>query len=432
MPGLLEMLARRKVAKLNKVTRELMGRHAHREALTNAEQAADMARTSLPSESAEFISALNSLAAINMHLNRHDIAETALREIVDDAANSGEAEEEYAIALNNLAVACMEQNRKREALTYMERAIVLKRKLFTTERAIYLGSLQDIAFWLGGMGRDAEAIPYFEEMRDIIVGEVGERDPEYAKALQNLAVALSCSGRDKEADVLRRRAANILGERVAESSENALKRESADPEASRDDDVPKVEMAMALYERGQRERAQDIQRWVLARLPQLPLPSIYQQAMGHPLDPFLDHIGDLDKAGLVAENHGDLDKASANFEQVVDIAKISLGDQHPHYIGSLNNLAQVRRKQRRFDEAKQFFHDAMVALRGVAENQDLRLHISSNIIGMYLELADEIAPDPSSSHTRYEEIFDQKPEDYTASMRIRFPLPIEGEPLGGF
>ena len=108
----------------------------------------------------EFIRALNSLAAVNMHLGRHDVAEAVLREIVDGRAIDIELEE-YAAALNNLSLSYARRHWTIEALPYMKRAIALKRKLFGERHPAYLGNLEDMSQMLAEFGHDAEAAPYY-------------------------------------------------------------------------------------------------------------------------------------------------------------------------------------------------------------------------------------------------------------------------------
>jgi CHAT domain-containing protein/tetratricopeptide (TPR) repeat protein len=407
-----------------------MAKHADQEALKLAEEASKIARKALRVDSEEFIRALNYLATINLGLERYEIAEAILREIVDGVAASGEPQtEEYAATLNNLAVACMRLDREEEGFPYMERAIALKRKLFGTERTEYLTNLEDMARTLADMDRCTEAVPYFEEMCEIIRGETGETHPEFAKALQNLAIALHRSGRDEDAAVHRRRAAEILGVPAREEAYFPRRLRSSvgpatEPEDERDREV---EEALKLYAQGERARAQAIHRRVLGAVPQLPLPSIFSEVMGNPLDPFLAHVGELDVAGLRAEESGDLTGAAAIFEQVTGILEVSLGHKHPRYAGALNNVAQVRRKQRRFEDAKEVFGAALEILDGMAEDQSPKSVIATNIAALYFEIANEAASNPYEGDLSYEDLFVQKPKDYTVAARVRFPIPIDGE-----
>jgi tetratricopeptide (TPR) repeat protein len=130
---------------------------------------------------------------------------------------------------------------------------------------------------------------------------------------------------------------------------------------------------------------------------------------------------------LAAENAGNLDEAAASFEQIAAILEVSLGERHPHYASALNHVAQVRRKQQRFGEAVGLFRSALAILEGVKEDASPKSDIATNIASMYLEIVEEIAPDPSRATADLGQILGEKPDDFTVSMRIRFPTPIEDE-----
>src|SRR5262249_20759730 len=173
------------------------------------------------------------------------------------AAQSSQAQtDEYAVALNNLALACTRQHKDEEAIPFMEQAIALKRRISGPLHPSYLGNLQDMALLLAELGRDTDAIPYFEEMRDIIREHAGETDPEFARILQNLALAFRRSGREQEAEACARRAAEILDTHGSEMEDSSGACKPADQESlgRRPYDI-QVGQALALYAQGDHERA---------------------------------------------------------------------------------------------------------------------------------------------------------------------------------
>jgi tetratricopeptide (TPR) repeat protein len=430
MEDLSRLVARRNVARLNQRARELVTDDLHEEALRVAEEGSGLARASLSFDCAELVAILNTLAAINMHLRRYGLAEAVLREIVTDAAQSSLAEtEEYAIALNNLALACARQYRDAEAIPLMEQAIALKRRIFGALHPSLLGNLQDIALLLAESGRDADAVPYFEEMRDIIRDCGDEADPEYAGVVQNLALAQRNSGRLQEAEETARKAAEILDARAPAPEDSSALRAVTGPEApdSEPNDVQMVAQVLAVYAQGDYEKAQDLQRKVLATLPRLPLPEFVQQAIGNPSDPFLSHIGKLDEEGYAAEQRGDLSGALLKYEQVARMTEASLGMNHPKNAGPFNNLAQITRKQGKFADAKRLYCRALATVGATDESDEPKRTILGNIAGLFQDIAEEVAPNPGEEAFDFKRATTGKPKDYTISARIRFPLPIEGE-----
>ena len=147
--------------------------------------------------------------------------------------------------------------------------------------------------------------------------------------------------------------------------------------------------------------------------------------MGKIFDPFLDHVKDLDGAGVAAEDRGHLDEAAAKFEQVIGIMEVSLGNRHPQYAGAINNLATICRKQGRFEDAKALFRGAIAMVEGMAEDQPPKSVIAANIAALYWDIAEQVAP--LGSDVLDPEVFEGKPEDYTISQRISLPLAVDGE-----
>lgn len=426
MAKLFKVLARRKVHLLVARARQLMAENALQQALRVAEEASTVARNDLPKDDAEFARALNTLAAIDIHLDDYQAAEATLRELVEAIAGSTQAEtEEYAAALNNLAMVFARQHRDAEAVPIMEQAIELKRRIFGRLHPAYLGNLQDLTGLLDALGRYEEAVPHFEEMRDIVASKVGEQDPEFVISLHNLALALERAGREDEARAVRQQAEALVGGPGKIVAENGG--DKGFPFES-ERDKSEVTEALRLYEEGHHAEAREIQRRLMGRLPSLPLPAYVQQAMGNLLDPFLARVGDLDRAGFAAEERGDLAEAAAKFQAVLSIIELSLGEHHPHYAGALNNLAQVRRKQHAFDEAKRLFRGALAVLDRVPEDAEPKSLVVQNVVQLYWEIAEEIAPDPAGEGHAIDRGADSdKPADYTVSLRIRLPVPVPGE-----
>ena len=99
----------------------------------------------------------------------------------------------------------------------------------------YASSLNNLAVLYYAMGRHAEAEPLYKQAMEIRRTALGERHPDYANSLNNLALLYNAMGRHAEAEPLYKQAMEIrrtaLGERhpdlrhLAEQPGGAVRRD---------------------------------------------------------------------------------------------------------------------------------------------------------------------------------------------------------------
>ncbi len=265
---LTEMLALRTVRKKVDRAVELLNRGATKQALQLALEASAIARDKIRVDHPQYITAMNAAAACEIHLENYAGAERLLRELIEAANRAPISDtDDFAIALNNLSIACGRQCRRTDAICFMERAIEVKRRIHGPHSINAMGNLQDMAIALGDEGRHEEAARYFEELCQSLELHAGEDSVELAGTLDNLALALESCGRSTEAEIHRKRAREIL--RIGEA--HAPGDSPNDPEqAPAVDDGTEVATVLALYRKGCLDEASELHRKILARLPSIP------------------------------------------------------------------------------------------------------------------------------------------------------------------
>lgn len=421
---LTEMLALRTVRQKVDRAGKLMSGGDTKQALQVALEASAIARDKIRVDHPQFISAMNMAAACQLHCEDYAGAERLLREVVDLVHRTPiSVTDDFAVALNNLSIACGRQRRRADAIGFMERAIEVKRRIHGPHSINAMGNLQDIAIALGDEGRHEEAARYFEELYQSLKLHAGEDSVELAGTLDNLALALESCGRSTEAEIHRKRAREIL--RIGEA--HAPGDSPDDPGQAPDvDDGNEVAAVLALYRNGSLDEASELHRKILARLPSIPYVGLIAGSH-HLLDPFLPHLQSVDQEGHAAELSEDWATAASRYLQVIAMLRVSFDPRHPHQAAAVSNLARVRERQGQVDAAKDLYREALAGLRSQGDDEEPRRTVVGNIVELFWRSAEAIAPQIDSAEGLVKAFPAGKPAEYAPSLRVRFPLPVENE-----
>jgi CHAT domain-containing protein len=208
-------------------------------------------------------------------------------------------------------------------------------KLALEARGLFKASLgekhPDYATWLNNlaalyrdMGDHARALPLFKEARDVYKAALGEEHPHYAYGLNNLANLYQDRGEHARALPLFEQARGIL--KTSFGEEHPAYAASLNNLAMLYRDMGGHAKALALL-----KQARDLSKASLGET--------------HPR-----YAASLNNLGMLYRDMGDHAKALALYERARDITKAVLGEEHPHYAASLNNLANLY--QRMGDHAR--------------------------------------------------------------------------------
>ena len=179
------------------------------------------------------------------------------------------------------------------------------------------------------MGRHAEAEPLYQQAMEIRRTALGERHPDYATSLNNLAVLYDAMGRHAEAEPLYRQAMEIR--------RTALGERHPDYAAS-------LNNLAVLYRRDGP-----------ARRGRAALPAGDGDSSRGPgrAAPRLRHLAE--QPGGAVRAMGRHAEAEPLYLQAMEIRRIALGERHPDYATSLNNLAALYRAMGRHAEAEPLY-----------------------------------------------------------------------------
>ena len=201
----------------------------------------------------------------------------------------------------------------------------------------YAQSLNNLANLLYATGDYARARPLYEQALAITREALGERHPDYAQSLNNLAALLSATGDYARARPLYEQALairkKVLGERhpsYATSLNN---------------------LAWLLQAQGDYAAAKPLYEQALA---------IRKAVLGerHP-----DSAGSLNNLAVLLQAQGDYAAAKPLYEQALAIRKEALGERHPDYARSLNDLAVLLESQGDYAAARPLFERALAITR---------------------------------------------------------------------
>ncbi len=216
----------------------------------------------------------------------------------------------------------------------------------------YATSLNNLAELYHKMARRTEAEPLYKQAMEIRRTALGERHPDYATSLNNLAWLYYETGRHADVEPLFKQAMEIcrtaLGERhprYATSLNN---------------------LAKLYYATGRNAEAEPLNKKAM---------EIYRTALGerHP-----DYAASLQNLAWLYYATGRHAEAEPLCKQAMEIDRTALGERHPDYAASLNNLAVLYRAMGRHAEAEPLYKQAMEIYRAALGERHPRYATSLN------------------------------------------------------
>ena len=264
---------------------------------------------------------------------------------------------------------------KGEAVKAARRVLALRKEVLGERHPDYATSLSDLAALLKAQGDYAAARPLFEQALAIRKQVLGVRHPYYAAGLNNLALLLDSQGDYAAARPLYEQALainkEVLGERHADYATSlnnlaSLLEAQGDYAAAR----PLYEQALAIYEEVLGERHPQYAAGLdnLASL-------LWAQAF---------YAAGLNNLASLLWAQGDYAGARPLVEQALAIRKELLGERHPDYAKSLNNLAMLLKSQGDYAAARPRFEQALAIYKEVLGEHNRDYATSLNNLALLL------------------------------------------------
>jgi len=271
----------------------------------------------------------NDLARLYKSLGHFEEAEKIYKHNLLIASKQGESTAQYAQTLNDMASLYKDAGKFAETEPLLNKALEIRKKIFTEQSAEYSETLQNLAALYKLMGRYPESTTAYQRVLAIRKEVLGQLHPEYATTLNALASLYRKTNNLTKAEPLYKEALeirqNFLGE---DNPEYAF---SLDNLANFYQVTQQYDKAEPLY-----KQAMNIKK------------KIY--GVSHPI-----YAGSLNNLAVLYEKNNQTAQAEPLYKESLNILKTTLGDKHPKTIAALNNLAMFYETQEKFQQAITLF-----------------------------------------------------------------------------
>jgi tetratricopeptide (TPR) repeat protein/CHAT domain-containing protein len=348
------------------------------EAVEHYREALQVREANLGQDHAEVGITLMHLGELERQAGRYRAAETLLRRGVEvlRVAN-GEDHPEYAIALANLAALHQLAGSLEEAeQLYLRASLILEKDPNSPEAlASLLGNLGVLAL---GRGDYASALTRLESQVELLRKLHGEDNPEFARALNNLAGYFQETGDYRQAGSLLARARTILEAHGGESQAEyprvlhnlaSLHRRRGEYEAARQVFERAVEIRRRTLGENHPETAQTLSmlgdleetrgNYVKAEQIQRHIAEIHRQTLG---ECHTEYATALFNQARLLRTLGDLGRAEGLLRKVIEIDRQTLGEDHSRVADGLGELANLYSDRGDFDAAEALHCQALEIL----------------------------------------------------------------------
>ena len=214
-----------------------------------------------------------------------------------------------------------------------QRCLISARKILGDRHPDVAASLNNLAELYRSQGRYEEAEPLYQQALALMQELLGDRHPDVATSLNNLAGLYRSQGKYEEAEPLYLQSLEIDKTVYGESH----------PEIATDLN----NLALLYKSQGRYKEAEPLYKQALA---------LRQELLGdrHP-----DASSSLNNLAELYRSQGRYEEAEPLYKQALTLRQELLGDSHPDVAQSLNNLAGLYRSQGRFTEAEPLYQEAM-------------------------------------------------------------------------
>ncbi|MEA5449469.1 tetratricopeptide repeat protein [Leptolyngbya sp. CCNP1308] len=319
------------------------------------------------------------------------------------AADFAQAEAlQRVVSLNQQVVELYQAGRYQDAIPLAEEALSIRREQLGDRHPDVATSLNNLAFLYQDQGRYGEAEHLYQESLSILREQLGDRHPDVALSLNNLAELYRDQGRYGDAEPLYREALSIRREQldehhpdIATSLNNlaglyvnqgrygeaeTLLQESLSIRREQLDGHH-PDIATSLNNLAELYRVQG--RYGEAEPLFQEALSIFREQLGDRHSDVATSLNNL--AGLYV-NQGRYGEAEPLFQESLSILREQLGDRHPDVALSLNNLASLYQEQGRYGEAEPLFQEVLSILREQLGNRHPDVALSlNNLASLYQE-----------------------------------------------
>jgi tetratricopeptide (TPR) repeat protein len=265
--------------------------------------------------------------------------------------------------LNEEARALYGRGKSREAIRAAQQALAISKEVLGERHPDYANSLNNLAELYEAMGDYGKAEPLCRQALAINKEALGDKHPNYATSLNNLAELYHAMGDYAKAEPLHRQALATRKEALGERHPHY---------AASLNNLAELYRAMGDY-----AQAEPLLRQASV---------IWKEALGDRHPDYAASLGNL--AGLY-ESMGDYGKAEPLYRQAQAITKEALGDKHPDYARILNNLAALYHAMGDYAKAVPLYRQALATTKeALGERHPNYATALNNLAELYREMGD--------------------------------------------
>jgi tetratricopeptide (TPR) repeat protein len=241
--------------------------------------------------------------------------------------------------LNAQVISLYQQGKTTEAVPLAQTMVKIRSRVQGEKHPDTASSLNNLALLYQSQGKYAQAEPLFRDALKIDREVLGEKHPHTALSLNNLAELLWSQGKYAEAEPLYRDALKINREVQGEKHPHTAGGLN--------------NLAELLRSQGKYAEAEPLFRDAL---------KIKREVLG---EKHSSTAATLSALALLYRSQGKYTEAEPLFRDALKIYREVLGEKHPHTAVSLNNLAGLYYVQGRYAEAEPLYRDALKIRREV-------------------------------------------------------------------
>jgi CHAT domain-containing protein/tetratricopeptide (TPR) repeat protein len=315
--------------------------------------------------------------------------------------------------LNGQALQFYQQRKIAAALPLAQKALEIQKQVLGERHPDYALSLNNLAALYRARGESARAEPLYRQALEIRKQLLGEHHPATATSLNNLALLYRDQGDYARAEPLLRQAVDIcklvLGEHdpaYAQSLNNLY--------------AQSLNNLAALYQvQGEYARAEPLFRQALI---------IRKQVLGerHP-----DYAQSLNNLAALYLAQGEYARAEPLFRQAREIYQQVLGERHPLYATSLHNLAELYLARGDYAQAEPLYRQALdIYKQALGERHPHYAQSLNNLAALYRAQEDYARAEPllRQALAIRKQVLGERHPDYAQSLNtLALLYKVQGE-----
>ncbi len=250
-----------------------------------------------------------------------------------------QAKLQEAIQLNGKVILLYRAGRHSEAIPLALQVLELRKAVQGEKHPDYARSLNDLARLYQAQGDYAKAEPIFRQALELLEAVPGEKHFLYAASLNNLAELYRTQGQYGKAEPLYRQAVELFKSR----------RGGKHPAYA----TSLNNLALLYQDQGDYAKAEPLYRQAL---------ELTKAIQG---EKERDYANILNNLAVLYYLQGDYAKAEPLYRQALELRRAVLGEKHPHYASSLNNLAALYKAQGDYAKAEPLYRQALELFKAV-------------------------------------------------------------------